>query len=733
MEHTLTEPRTGAQERVKSKNRVRHGFGFALAMLGAVILSLALLLASLHIVAFQPSHYRTQYERLNVPVATRIAMPELMQVTGVMLDYLRGDAPTMQTTATIDGVYREVFTERELMHMDDVRSLMLLARRVMLPAFIAGALCVLLSLLMCYGHARRTFKGLAWGAGLLVGALGAIVLLAVLNFNALFTRFHLIFFTNDLWLLDPASSVLINMVPLDFFVATASRIAIFWAVMFVLSVVVGIWMALCFTEKQKIARKAGVNAPKASIENFIEAGLETPDRADAKAGTVTDVIEAQTATPLPPTEASVGDGAQEAEEPQTFEGDPAADAPETQQPEDARPEAEWAVVTVAGEEGERFVIDRPTGTRPDAQSIFERFGLPDEDDAAPSEPAPSEEPAQPEPSEQDGEPAGPGEPGNNGGDGHDDEKDKEDDAQEAAEHEETDEIAEAVVTKETIDIAEETVTVAEETVAFEEILIGEEAGTAEEPAHVQEPAAIEEAVAVEAIEGAEEMAEAAGDEEAEAATTEAAATEPAMLEEQPLQTGVMPKQAEGGLRWFSSVMLPDDSVPVAEVEDEIPDPDDLIAYWNQVREARRLGLPQPEMPKPRPKPQPVPEIEETPVGEAATEDGFDAMEEASDEAAETLEEKALKEAAESFDERSEEAAERVEAASEKDTEAFEGAFAAYEETSLEVTGEEAGDAQPIDAPIEDIDDAATLLDRLAPLIGDSDEAARLLAQLRKLL
>ena len=38
--------------------------------------------------------------------------------------------------------------------------------------------------------------------------------------------FHHIFFTNDLWILDPATDMLINIVPEGFFMDTAARIAL---------------------------------------------------------------------------------------------------------------------------------------------------------------------------------------------------------------------------------------------------------------------------------------------------------------------------------------------------------------------------------------------------------------------------------------------------------------------------------------------------------------------------
>jgi integral membrane protein (TIGR01906 family) len=39
-----------------------------------------------------------------------------------------------------------------------------------------------------------------------------------LDFDRAFTVFHMLFFPNDLWILDPSVDLLINMVPLGFFI-----------------------------------------------------------------------------------------------------------------------------------------------------------------------------------------------------------------------------------------------------------------------------------------------------------------------------------------------------------------------------------------------------------------------------------------------------------------------------------------------------------------------------------
>lgn len=54
------------------------------------------------------------------------------------------------------------------------------------------------------------------------------------DFNRYFTLFHHIFFDNDLWLLNPDTDRLINIVPLGFFMDTVLWIA----------VIFGIFMAL---------------------------------------------------------------------------------------------------------------------------------------------------------------------------------------------------------------------------------------------------------------------------------------------------------------------------------------------------------------------------------------------------------------------------------------------------------------------------------------------------------
>lgn len=134
--------------------------------------------------------------------------------------YLRGDA---------DGLPSALFTERERLHMVDVLGLFQGARALATLCLLG---CILLGALACRSSGRR-----ALGAGILIG-IGAFALIvlgialwALVDFQGWFVTMHHIAFDNDLWLLDPAESMLIRMMPLDFFIGAVRTIALRFALM----------------------------------------------------------------------------------------------------------------------------------------------------------------------------------------------------------------------------------------------------------------------------------------------------------------------------------------------------------------------------------------------------------------------------------------------------------------------------------------------------------------------
>ena len=68
-------------------------------------------------------------------------------------------------------------------------------------------------------------SSLCIGTGLFFGILAVLAGIISTDFSKYFVMFHHIFFNNDLWILNPETDMLINIVPEGFFMDTAARIA----------------------------------------------------------------------------------------------------------------------------------------------------------------------------------------------------------------------------------------------------------------------------------------------------------------------------------------------------------------------------------------------------------------------------------------------------------------------------------------------------------------------------
>ena len=86
----------------------------------------------------------------------------------------------------------------------------------------AGLALIALGLLFGRRSARRAGVLLALAMITAVAVVAAVLLLRA-DFNALFIRFHELVFTNDLWLLDPATDAMIRMLPEPFFEGMAAQ------------------------------------------------------------------------------------------------------------------------------------------------------------------------------------------------------------------------------------------------------------------------------------------------------------------------------------------------------------------------------------------------------------------------------------------------------------------------------------------------------------------------------
>lgn len=188
---------------------------------------LALVFACAEGVVMDLNFYETEYAKLGTAGDIGMSQEDLMAATRRLLLYMKGDVSDLDVSATVGHAERQVFNLRERAHMVDVAALF---QGWMLYEKLAFALTAAAVLLLLFAAKERRLSFFARcyrNAALLFGALLlAVGVWVLLDFNSFWTSFHLLLFRNDLWLLDPATSIMINMFPEVFFNRMVSRIVL---------------------------------------------------------------------------------------------------------------------------------------------------------------------------------------------------------------------------------------------------------------------------------------------------------------------------------------------------------------------------------------------------------------------------------------------------------------------------------------------------------------------------
>ena len=209
--------------------------------------------------------YEREYIKYQVLRELDMEMEDAMYVTREMMAYLKGDRERLSVVTTVEGTEQDFFNEQDRLHMDDVQGLFLggLALR-------RGAFAVLAAALVFLAAACRKeiWRTLARSFQVVLGILAALILFLGIamarNFNAVFTKFHEIFFDNDLWIFDPAEDYMIRMLPEGLFFDMVIRIGgIFLAGLTVLLI-----LSIVYTVRSGKAGSGGNGEEKAEEERL---------------------------------------------------------------------------------------------------------------------------------------------------------------------------------------------------------------------------------------------------------------------------------------------------------------------------------------------------------------------------------------------------------------------------------------------------------------------------------
>ena len=195
---------------MKSRKIIHHGAGL---ILGFALIA-ALLITSFEIAMYADFDvYRQEYEKYDVLSDLDMTMDDAMDVTRQMMAYLRGEGDTLSVITTVDGREQDFFNEQDRFHMGEVRDLFIGGLNIRTGALVIAVLCILLLILTKADLKKTVPAGYQAALAVTAAALLFLGIACAVDFNAVFVKFHHIFFDNDLWIFDPAEDYMIRMLP----------------------------------------------------------------------------------------------------------------------------------------------------------------------------------------------------------------------------------------------------------------------------------------------------------------------------------------------------------------------------------------------------------------------------------------------------------------------------------------------------------------------------------------
>ena len=194
--------------------------------LGWLLVILALLMLCLRFTINNRDYFLKTYQAMDIEAQIGISAEDSTDAIMAMIDYMEGRRQDIQLEVTEYGKAVTMFNQQEIDHMVDVRNLY---QRFCLVEYIGLVILAGLWWAMLWARRRKPalaglFRGGLWRALAVFGCILVILgIYSLVDFYDLWTRFHYMFFTNDLWLMDYNTCRMIRICPLDLFSGIIAR------------------------------------------------------------------------------------------------------------------------------------------------------------------------------------------------------------------------------------------------------------------------------------------------------------------------------------------------------------------------------------------------------------------------------------------------------------------------------------------------------------------------------
>ncbi len=176
-----------------------------LLSLAVIALTLFLFLSSFYLFLYNPRFYDHQY--LQNGVYDKLGYEKTWEMTRILWNY-------MQAGGELSSQY---YSERDILHMVDVYYILLFVQKL----YFFVSLAFILLVLYFFTFNKKDFKfflyDLFFSTCMFCFCLLVFFVFLSFFFTESFTIFHRFAFSNDYWLMDPATDQLIHLFPEQFF------------------------------------------------------------------------------------------------------------------------------------------------------------------------------------------------------------------------------------------------------------------------------------------------------------------------------------------------------------------------------------------------------------------------------------------------------------------------------------------------------------------------------------
>ena len=169
-------------------------------------------------VVFDPDFYSRGQVQQQVEQAYGLSQSVLVPVNRGIVRYFASSRETLSASLAAEGADPGFFSQRETIHMADVHRLVRLVVLIERASLMYAIMFVVASLLLLRtGAVGRIGACLVAGGVLAVAVVLLVGVFTMIDFGDFWSRQHLLWVSNDSWILDPRTDHLIQMTGFGFF------------------------------------------------------------------------------------------------------------------------------------------------------------------------------------------------------------------------------------------------------------------------------------------------------------------------------------------------------------------------------------------------------------------------------------------------------------------------------------------------------------------------------------